>query len=219
MKHAIFAAGLMILPSLGHSATLTLYDSIANGYQDYDNVVGLAVDADYMPLTIFDAEQDGTIDSFEVTLSTITGSFGQGYSAVELNLYSGVYFTSPGATLIGTTQITLTSVDQDVPDWINTVLPYQVTAFHGLTFTAGQTYSLSASWIDGDDAIWRTTNNTDPATSETWTQGEVWIPFNQALGLRVLDLEEPLPAVPVPASLPMIAGGLGLLAVLRRRRR
>lgn len=216
MKRLVFAALMAILPSLGHSATLTLFDTIADGYTNSDAIAGAGVNSDYTTMLTFDALQDGVINSFEVSLGSGWSHQGFGYSTVQLTLFIGNYFTT--ATPIGITQYTITPIDPDLPDWISLYQPAQITAFHGLSLIAGQSYSLIAAWIEGDDAIWRTTYN-GAATTTAWSQGEVWFDWStQDFGLRIQQLDEPLPAVPVPASLPLIAGGLALLATVRKRR-
>lgn len=159
----------------------------------------------------FVAEASGVVQGVDLYLSTDQVQAGTGTGTARFRFFAdGIGM--PGAALGDWTPAT-TSASYTGPELLG------LSGFGAATLTAGHRYWLIADHVQGSNVAWHAAEiNFSPVT--TWrysgTLGGSWLISGAFLPAARITVE-PVPAVPLPGGLALLAGALGVLTLRQWR--
>ena len=225
-----FVVGIVLLMSGGAKADLVPIDNIAPAAGTYSGFTSVANNANSFTLTgISDYDSGGTNDTLSFTLTRTTYAMGS---------ISGPDVTVGTANSGGNTTNWFSNFgDIETTEWEVSNIMYTSGEMDGTTAVfAGFTNIGRTNFTSGTGAGTATIDylvHTGPVGSTTFTSANTDIDLSSAgtsstvfvtaeagsggIRLRDLDLQFDTVAVPEPTSFAMFLGGLGMLAMRRRR--
>jgi hypothetical protein len=200
IRSLLILVALLALPATSPAATATAWDTLG----------GAAINTSERPFIegpvqqalVFEAQATGEVHAVEILLA------GRGAPVLSFALFADGA-GGPGAAL--GSEVTVRP-DAD-PDQLAIE---RLSGWGGATLTHGQTYWLVAR-ASGGISYWYG-GRSEAAGERRFSQddGASWSGPASFVPLAWIQVSTP-PAIPVPASLPLLAGGLAVLCALRRR--
>lgn len=210
---SMFAIAAFAVLTAGAASASTIYSSFGPG-NTYDCCSGVVVTGAQTTGTPFEEGAGFTspyaanVEQIDIALSSI-----QGTDAAIVSLWTNSG-NVPGTQLASWTLYGL-------PSWFGNPgnTPVTISGISGVHLNAGASYFLVASPLDGNDDTWDAWHNNNQGLTgqQPVNEGSGWFTgYSTALAFDILGSATPT-AVPEPASIALMVGGIAGVARLRRR--